>query len=921
MQVISKRSRAMRALLVTTLALAAGVVALPVAAPASAAGAIAFDDFSGTVRGTRSYDVAGNSTFTQSGGTGNIKLEKLAGNGSIPTVTLTYAMGPTNLKDTTNGQLFLDLLDIQGGSGLIAVSISAIVTDSSGRSSSYSSGIGATPSHGFVLNYDCSPGQTTCFTGTADLKDITTLQVMFTHGDGNATAPAVTLRVAGITSTPLGGARPAVPTPVITTATPAVVGADGGETSFDVVFRSGASEASLVGLSASVVSVAGGTGTTTTTVTGPSTIRVTTRLGAGTGTQDLTVTVPAGAVTDTWGQQNAQASLTHRVRFAAAPSWSGPTQRTVLAGSALTGAVATWPQAQGEAGVTHSIASGALPAGTYLLPTGLLGGAATTPGSFQFTVSAVDGFGVQRSRIFTLVVVPETAVSPVNVATWVGLTTYVTLNTTGLGPGSSAELVPAVPGVTVTISDQSVRLAVSGELGTHTSELVISTVVGSDTVVTERSPVSIEVKPMPSVTVTPPSALRAGRLADVVIASASDASSVDVAGAVPGMTVSQVLGSVSLVGTPTAAGVFDIVVTARDSIATSSKTVRVEVVAPRATTVVTPSGGAVQTVVEGGTVSFDVVQDAEGERPTVGADVLTAGDVVTSGVGVASVAVAATSDGYRVDVTLASGAVDGDLVVTLPDGATVDSWGAASLAGSGTVRLTIQHAPVPETVKPAASITGAGTPADPFRVPAGGPVSLTLAFGGTPAPTLTLESVTSVAAGFAGGGAAVSGADLVASLSAVAPQAVTGLALVDHGDGTGTVSGQLAAGTYDVAVRASNAVASVVRTVRVHVAAQPVVVPTPTVPPTEEPTPTPTPTDEPVDEPTSTPTDDTLEDPSDDVVPDGDADGDSDGDSDGASDDDESLPVTGGAVGGLATLSLLLVAGGALLLVWRRKVA
>ena len=135
-----------------------------------------------------------------------------------------------------------------------------------------------------------------------------------------------------------------------------------------------------------------------------------------------------------------------------------------------------------------SIASGALPAGTYLLPTGLLGGAATTPGSFQFTVSAVDGFGVQRSRIFTLVVVPETAVSPVNVATWVGLTTYVTLNTTGLGPGSSAELVPAVPGVTVTISDQSVRLAVSGELGTHASELVISTVVGSDTVVTGRSP-------------------------------------------------------------------------------------------------------------------------------------------------------------------------------------------------------------------------------------------------------------------------------------------------------------------------------------------------------------------------------------------------------------------------------------------------
>lgn len=918
MQVTSRTSRAIRALLVTTLALAAGVVALPVAAPASAAGAIAFDDFSGTVRGTRSYEVAGNSTFTQSGGTGNIKLEKLAGNGSVPTVTLTYAMGPTNLKDTTNGQLFLDLLDVQGGSGLTAVSISAIVTDSSDRSSSYNSGIGATPSHGFVFNYDCSPGQTACFKGTADLRDITTLQVMFMHGDGNATAPAVTLRVAGITSTPLGGARPAVPAPVITTATPAVVGADGGETSFDVVFRSGASEASLVGLSASVVSVAGGTGTTTTTVTGPSTIRVTTRLGAGTGTQDLTVTIPAGAVTDTWGQQNAQASLTHRVRFAAAPSWSGPTQRAVLTGSVITGSLATWLQAQGESGVTHTIMNGALPAGTALSTTGVLVGAASGVGSFSFSVSAEDGYGVSRTKAFTLDVVGATSVAPVSLVMQQDASFERLIPVTGFGTDSDVALSPAIPGVTVAREGQGVKFSGSAPaLGTHVSELVISRTVGPDTVVTSRTPVSIQVGLVPAVTEVPVS-LRAGRAADVVFASHVGATSLGpILGSVPGMTISLSGSSLSLQGTPTAGGVFDVVVYAANEFGTVSKTIQVEVVAPRATTVVTPSGGAVQAVVEGATVSFDVVQDADGQRPTAGADVLTADDVVTSGVDVADVAVAATAGGYRVDVTLAPGAVDGDLVVTLPDGATVDAWGASSLAGSGTVRLTIQRAPVPETVTPGTSVTGTGTPADPFRVPAGGPVGLTLAFGGTPVPTLTLESVTSVAAGFAGGGAAVSGADLVASLSAVAPQAVTGLALVDHGDGTGTVSGQLAAGTYDVAVRATNAVASVVRTVRVQVAAQPVVVPTPTVPPTKEPTPTPTPTDEPVDEPTSTPTDDTPEDPSDDVAPDGDA----DGDSDGASDDDESLPVTGAAVSGLATLSLLLVAGGALLLVWRRRTA
>ena len=216
-----------------------------VVVPATAVGAVAVDDFNGTVRGTRSVETTGSSTFGKFDGFRVIRLSKGQLN-ETPLVALTYTTSPTDLLSSTNGQLFLDLFDVEGGRDYTALSITAVVTDANGGQSTYNAGIGPTPSHGFVFNYACAAGQASCFKGNADLGNITRLMVEFRHGNGNAAAPAVTFRIADIMSTPLGGARPAAPVPTLVGAAPILASADATTVSWNVEMRSGAGPASLV---------------------------------------------------------------------------------------------------------------------------------------------------------------------------------------------------------------------------------------------------------------------------------------------------------------------------------------------------------------------------------------------------------------------------------------------------------------------------------------------------------------------------------------------------------------------------------------------------------------------------------------------------------------------------------------------------
>jgi len=67
----------------------------------------------------------------------------------------------------------------------------------------------------------------------------------------------------------------------------------------------------------------------------------------------------------------------------------------------------------GSGGYTYNLASGALPPGIALSSSGTVSGVPTTAGSYNFTVSATDGFGFSGSRAYTLTVAaPTIAITP-----------------------------------------------------------------------------------------------------------------------------------------------------------------------------------------------------------------------------------------------------------------------------------------------------------------------------------------------------------------------------------------------------------------------------------------------------------------------------------------------------------------------------
>ncbi|WP_165375466.1 putative Ig domain-containing protein [Sanguibacter massiliensis] len=1072
--------------------------------PATAVGAVAFDDFAGAVRGTRTVDTVGDSTFAESGGSGVVRLNKGQLN-ETPLVALTYTMSPTDLLASTNGQLFLDLFDVEGGRDYMALSITAVVTDANGGRSTYNAGIGPTPSHGFVFNYACTAGQSACFKGNADLGNITRLSVEFRHGNGNAAAPAVTFRIAGITSTPLGGARPAAPVPTIIGYSPLAISADARTATWDIEMRSGATPASLAGApSAAGVTVDGGTVAVVGNV-----LRVTADV-TGSPAGAFTLVVPQGAATDTWGQASVGASLPLRYARMPAPSWNGAPERGTLVDEPLPSALTRWVRASGATSLTHMISSGALPSGVSLSQTGVLQGTPSSSGTFAFTVAATDTYGVTREKQFTLKVLPTFQVGSTSVSWPVGSPFTLPGPAVPTDADVSLSLEPAIEGVDVEVAGARAQLrGTLSEAGTFTSELVVRRTVGPDTIVVGRGDVVVDAGEAPVITVTQPTGLRVGYPVDVVVARSSvpvtgaglpagltlvgttelrligtptaagpatlnlmaqnrfgytfqpvqltvgaatrpevevvpqggatpqvalsgstlrydvsvtrdgqpwpvtglDASDIDVTGATvrsidltgsgsaytlvldlvgwtdadltvtvrdgaaidafgalsgagsamvtpwvepvfsefpadatvragdplawdvvaegmpvpalelasalpPGLTfVAGAAGTATIAGTPTTTGTYDVTLRATHTFATVLRTVRVIVEAPRATTTVTPVGGPTQSVRPGSTVLFDVVQDAAGRVPVAGPEGLDADDVTTSGVDVSGIVVTPTATGHTIAVTLAPGAIDGELVVEVREGATVDPWGATSLPGAARLRVAVTEATTFAGVSLDAGLTGAGTAADPIRVPATGATSFGVAFAGRPAPSVTLVSVAPVLA--TAPAAATFG---VRALSA--PTALLGLTLTDHGDGTATIAGTLrTAGVFDVVVRGANATGAVDRTVRLVVAAPPAPEPTegPTEAPTDGPTdgPTDDPTEAPTDDPTETPTDDPTETPTDDE---------SDEPSTQAPSttepsDDDALPVTGARpLVGLG-LAALLAAAGVVVLAVRRRTA
>ncbi|NKJ23375.1 putative Ig domain-containing protein [Dyella sp. SG609] len=101
------------------------------------------------------------------------------------------------------------------------------------------------------------------------------------------------------------------------------------------------------------------------------------------------------------------------------------TPATLPAGSGGVAYSQTITASGGNGGYTFSLTAGALPAGIALSSAGIVSGTPTTPGSYNFTVKATDGFGFSGSQAYTVTVnAPTIAITPTTLAAFTGSVAY-----------------------------------------------------------------------------------------------------------------------------------------------------------------------------------------------------------------------------------------------------------------------------------------------------------------------------------------------------------------------------------------------------------------------------------------------------------------------------------------------------------------
>jgi hypothetical protein len=295
-------------------------------APASAVGVpVVIDNFAGQTLGTRTVTLLPTSTtsttspgtFSQSGGIATMTM-----NGSGNTaggVELDYQ--PSSPVDLTGGgtdtQFFLQASEIvRSDDAKDALNLSISVMSSNGVTGVYSTGIGNTYADNVVLNFDCSVNPV-CFDPQPNFTEVTNVEILLLYPQNYDSAQGVTtVELNGIVATPTGGEVPPPPSPSFNATSPQVTVA-GGSANFPVTFISdGTPDAvtndppSTTGLSAEDVQVTTtSSNTLTATVTGgPASYNI--AVTGMTSDQNITVTIPAGVVTDAWSNNNLAGSAT-----------------------------------------------------------------------------------------------------------------------------------------------------------------------------------------------------------------------------------------------------------------------------------------------------------------------------------------------------------------------------------------------------------------------------------------------------------------------------------------------------------------------------------------------------------------------------------------------------------------------------------
>jgi hypothetical protein len=284
------------------------------------------------------------------------------------------------------------------------------------------------------------------------------------------------------------------------------------------------------------------------------------------GTLSGTPTVIASAsnftveVTDANSQTAAQTVTSLAVSAGVSTTFAppSPVDVTVSFSDALTATGGTTPY-------TWSFNSGTLPGGVTLSPAGVLGGTATTAGSYTFAVNVTDAHNGSATTSITLVVNAQLAVGLSPPTGEIHTFFTYTLATGGTGPYTWTVISGTLPG-SITLKSTGALSGTPPATGTSTFKVQVTDADGA--VATGTDSVTIILGPVLTFT-TPPAGLLNTPYSDMLSASGGTTPYTWAVGSglPPGLSLSSV-GLLS--GTPTAMGSFSFTVTVTDAFAQSA---------------------------------------------------------------------------------------------------------------------------------------------------------------------------------------------------------------------------------------------------------------------------------------------------------------------------------------------------------------
>ncbi|MFE8646672.1 beta strand repeat-containing protein [Sphingomonas sp. NCPPB 2930] len=327
----------------------------------------------GVVSGTPTQAGSFNPVFTVTDSANRTASRAISLNVSAPTLAIT----PTTLPNPVIGVAYSQTLGTSGGTAPYTYSVS-----------------GGAPPPGISVS---SAGNVS---GTATTSGNYSFTVSSTDSSTGSGAPFNTTRTYSVTvSAPTITVAPAaLPNPAVGVAYSQTVSASGGTAPYTFAITAGA-------LPAGMNLAGGGALSGTPTAAGTFNFTVTaTDNGGFTGSRAYTVTVAAPTISI------APTSLPNAV--------AGQAYSSTLTASG------------GTAPYSFAITAGVLPSGISLSPTGVLSGASTVAGTFNFTVSATDGSSgagapFSGSRAYALTVgAPTLTIAPVTLPNPVGGTPY-----------------------------------------------------------------------------------------------------------------------------------------------------------------------------------------------------------------------------------------------------------------------------------------------------------------------------------------------------------------------------------------------------------------------------------------------------------------------------------------------------------------